>query len=61
MSEGLKACPFCGHPGEMEHEDKEIDDGEDWVRVVCQSCGGNSGWYLSESMAMDAWNKRVGG
>ena len=25
MSEGLKACPFCGHPGEIEHEDKEID------------------------------------
>lgn len=58
MREKLKPCPFCGNVGEVEHEEKEYEDGEDWMRVVCQHCGGNSGWYLSESMATEAWNRR---
>lgn len=50
----LKVCPFCGNEPDVEYK----TDGKDWVRVVCPRCGGNSGWYMFESMAKDAWNRR---
>ena len=54
----VKACPFCGSRGRIEYEENEFPSKDKWVKVQCVSCGGNSGWYLSEEMAIEAWNKR---
>ncbi|MBQ3455679.1 MAG: Lar family restriction alleviation protein [Synergistaceae bacterium] len=58
-NERIRSCPFCGGCVEVEHEPNEAIGGEDWMHVVCQECGGSSGWYLDERQAISAWNMRV--
>ena len=58
MKTKLKTCPHCGGKATVEHEELEFPEGEDWLRVVCEDCGSNSGWYRSEDQAVNAWNRR---
>ena len=58
MKENIKPCPFCGGKAEIEYEENDFAVKDDWVKVQCTECGGNSGWYLSEEQAINAWNKR---
>ena len=58
MNNTLKRCPFCGSLAEIEYEENEFAVKDNWVKVQCTECGGNSGWYLSEEQAIEAWNKR---
>lgn len=51
-------CPFCGSLAEIEYEENDFAVKDNWVKVQCTECGGNSGWYLSEEEAIEAWNKR---
>jgi len=63
MSDKLKPCPFCGGPARMLHEG-------DWWDVTCDSeadCRGQTdipangmNTWVSESLARDGWNQRVG-
>ena len=57
--ETLKVCPFCGKAGHVEQEEQESPSVDEWYRVVCEDCGGNSGWYMSSEMAIHAWNIRI--
>ena len=59
MAEELKLCPFCGNDAQVEQEEPEFPTNEEWYRVVCEYCGGNSGWYMSPRMAIRAWNTRI--
>ena len=54
-----KECPFCGHKGKVEREEPLFETAEEWYRVICDACGGNAGWYLSQHEAIAAWNKRA--
>ena len=56
---GLKACPFCGHKGEVEQEEQLFETSEEWYRVICEACGGSAGWYQSQQEAIAAWNNRT--
>ncbi len=58
MTHTLKRCPFCGGKAEIEYEENEFSCKGNRVKVQCTECGGNSGWYLSEKQAIEAWNKR---
>ena len=55
----LKPCPFCGSEAEFEQEEQELATGEEWYRVICTDCGGNSGWYMFAGQAATAWNSRI--
>lgn len=57
MTQTLKRCPFCGHEAEIEYEANEIPVKDNWIKVQCVNCGSNSGWYLSEGQAVEAWNR----
>ena len=56
----VKPCPFCGHDGKVEKEEPEIPTGEEWYRVICDNCGGNSGWLMWPEAAIRSWNQRYG-
>jgi len=58
MIEVIKPCPFCGSEAEIEYEENDFAVKDNWVKVQCTECGGNSGWYLLESQARTMWNKR---
>ncbi len=59
MVNELKPCPFCGRKARVEQEEQEIPTDEEWYRVICDHCGGNSGWLMRPEAAIATWNARV--
>jgi len=56
----LKNCPFCGSEDVILDKDvRRIDRGLNGHFVECQDCFGSSGYYKSESCAIEAWNRRI--
>ena len=60
MNDKLKPCPFCGGKAEMNKIEYEYY-GEDVAKyyVECFSCCSSSDRYLTDRLAVDAWNRRV--
>ena len=71
MSSGLKNCPFCGSPAELE---RDSDHHGEWFNLGCSrhfdavpdpdnSCPGGRIWYTeeldNEEAAVTAWNTRA--
>ncbi len=56
----LKDCPFCGSAAVLEEVDTDefAPYDETWYQVLCESCCGSSGTYLTPEAAIDAWNTR---
>ena len=52
----VKRCPICGGKAETEHV--YTPEGEDLIRIHCQSCGVMTGLYPEHEGAAQAWNKR---
>ena len=53
MSDKLKPCPFCGEEAIL----SETNNNKAFV--MCCNCYAQTGVFYKESMAMDAWNRRV--
>lgn len=71
MESGLKNCPFCGSPAELE---RDSDHHGEWFNLGCSrhfdavpdpdnSCPGGRIWYTeeldNEEAAITAWNTRA--
>ena len=51
----MKPCPFCGgRATKVCHKNNEPFPWE----VACSVCGGSVGYYMAESEAVAAWNRR---
>lgn len=62
MTEGLKACPFCGSghlslPAEGESGTDERGRSKPY-QVRCMSCGATTPSWFERALAMQAWNQR---
>lgn len=59
----LLSCPFCGGTALCVFDPDGIEDaeGRKWsYQVICESCCTATGLYMSERLAVEAWNRRVG-
>ena len=57
--EQLKRCPFCGSDAAIEVLQRAREKLPRY-RIECKWCWCGTGWdYLSEEMAIEAWNRRA--
>ena len=70
MSEELKPCPFCGEKIMLHNtEDERLsalwrvkgNNGNNRYQIICHRCDSSAGSALTESEAIEAWNKRDAG
>lgn len=52
----LKKCPFCGGSGKTTHIDSP--EGDDLIKIKCQSCGSGTAGKETHEEAAQAWNRR---
>ena len=57
MTEELKSCPFCGKSAHPAFEPRIVRDLDAYL-VQCP-CGVKGGAYISEELAIKAWNTRA--
>ena len=57
MGEELKCCPFCGC--EAFADAVETLEKEPFWYVVCDTCYSSSDGYITEELAIKAWNQRA--
>lgn len=57
MAEELKCCPFCGC--EAFADAVETLEKEPFWYVVCDTCYSSSDGYITEELAIKAWNQRA--
>ncbi len=55
---GMRLLPIAKARGIRRNVFDDFAVKDNWVKVQCTECGGNSGWYLSECQAIESWNKR---
>jgi Lar family restriction alleviation protein len=58
MSDGLRACPFCGGKAVVRWRYTTMSGHSASFWVLCASCGGSTAGFDSEEEAVSRWNAR---